>query len=203
MNHQDKKRVVIFDLGNVVLDWDVDRILDSLDLSQSEHRLLREELFLHQDWVDMDHGKKAESMVVSELCERSVLSRELVEMALLAAKNSLSPIPESTQLMQEIHDQGTKMLCLSNMSSETYDHIKNLDFFSLFSGIVISGDEGCMKPDAEIFHLILKRFDLLPTDALFIDDSVPNIDMAQELGIAGFHFKRSDNCYSEIRKLLF
>jgi HAD superfamily hydrolase (TIGR01509 family) len=203
MNHQDKKRVVIFDLGNVVLDWDVDRILDSLNLSQSEHSLLREELFLHQDWVDMDHGKKAESMVVSELCERSVLSCELVEMALLAAKNSLSPIPESLQLMQEIHNQGTRIFCLSNMSSETYDHIKNLDFFSLFSGIVISGDEGCMKPNEEIFQLALKRFDLQPTDVFFIDDSAPNIEMAQELGITGFHFKRSENCYSEIRKLLF
>lgn len=203
MNHQDKKTVVIFDLGNVVLDWDVDQILDSLNLNQSEHSLLRDELFLHQDWVDMDHGKKAESTIVSELCERSVLSRELVEIALLAAKNSLSPIPESIRLMQEIHQQGITMFCLSNMSTETYHHIKNLDFFSLFSGIVISGNEGCMKPNAEIFHLALERFDLQPTDALFIDDSVPNIDMAKELGIAGFHFKRSENCYAEIRELLF
>ncbi len=203
MIDRDKITVVIFDLGNVVLDWDVDRILKSLSLTESELNLLREELFFHQDWLDMDHGKKEESTVITRICERSSLSSAAVENAFVVAKNSLSPIPESIQLMQEIQNYGLAMLCLSNMSSDTYDHIKSQDFFSMFSGIVISGIEGCMKPNEEVFQLTLRRFDLEPKSTLFIDDSIPNIEKARELGIAGFHFKRSENCYSEIRKLLF
>jgi FMN phosphatase YigB (HAD superfamily) len=203
MIRPNRNKVVILDLGNVVLDWDVDRILDSLGLDSGQQNLLRRELFSHQDWLDMDHGKEPESAVISKVCERSPLSRDTVESALLAAKNSLSPISETLLLMQEILNSGTKMFCLSNMSRETYDHIKNLELFEMFSGIVISGIEGCMKPNEDIFHLTVNRFGLQPTDTLFVDDSLANIDTAHRLGINGFHFKRSQNCYSEIRDLLF
>lgn len=195
-------KVVILDLGNVVLEWNIDRILESLSLGIDELNLLRTELFSHQDWLDMDHGKTSETAVISKICERSPLTSDAVEMALLAAKNSLLPITESILLMQEIMDNGIEMFCLSNMSRETYNHIKDKEFFRMFSGIVISGIEGCMKPDEDIFHLTVNRFGLKSTDMLFIDDSLPNIETAQRLGINGFHFKRSQNCYPEIRKLL-
>lgn len=194
---------VIFDLGNVVLDWNVDRILGSLDLAPPKLDLLRAELFAHQDWYDLDHGIKTEATVTSEICKRSALTRVVVEDALLAAKKSLSTIPESILLMQEIKSYGLEMFCLSNMSRETYGHIKNQEFFELFSGIVISGIERCMKPQAEIFQLILQRYEIEPANALFIDDSLPNILKARELGLNSYHFKGSEACYAEIRELLF
>ena len=70
------------------------------------------------------------------------------------------------------------------MSRETYAQIKHLDFFKLFAGIVISGHEGCMKPGEAIFQLTLQRFNLSPTKTLFIDDSLPNILKALQLGIS-------------------
>ena len=171
-------------------------------IARNQPNLLRRELFYHQDWLDMDHGKASEALVLSNVCERSSLSRNTVERALLAAKKSLSPISETLLLMREFTSSGTKMYYLSNMSRETYDHIKNLELFNMFSGIVISGIEGCMKPNEDIFHLTLNRFGLEATDTLFVDDSLENIETAQRLGIPAFHFKRSKDCYSEIRSLL-
>ncbi len=196
-------KVVILDLGNVVLDWNVDRILDSLGLEIETLNLLRNELFSHRDWIDLDHGKETEAAVVSKVCERSPLDRETVELALSSARNSLEPIAESLLLMREISDRGIEMFCLSNMSRETYDHIRDMEFFEMFSGIVISGIERCMKPGDDIFHLVIDRFGLTPSDTLFVDDSMPNIDAAERLGINGFHFRRSRNCYSGIRNMLF
>lgn len=198
-----QQKVVILDLGNVVLDWDVDRILDSLNIEAEEVKLLRNELFYHQNWLDMDQGKESESAVVSKICGRSSLSKATIENALLAAKNSLAPIEESMVLMQEISDKGIEMHCLSNMSRETYAHIKEHELFDMFNGIVISGVEGCVKPDDDIFHLTLERYGLDPSETLFIDDSLPNIKTAHRLGISSFHFKRSQNCYADIRNILF
>jgi len=203
MIRTNQNKVVILDLGNVVLDWDVNQILDSLNLETEEMELLRNELFSHQDWLDMDHGKEPESTIVSKVCERSGLSYVTVENALLATKNSLAPIQESIILMEEISDNGTEMYCLSNMSRETYAHIKGHGLFDMFSGIIISGIEGCMKPNDDIFHLTIDRFELDPSETLFIDDSLPNINTAQRLGINGFHFKRSQDCYKELRRILF
>ena len=203
MTQKNRDKVVIFDLGNVVLNWDVERILNSLGLETQELELLRSELFNHQHWVDLDHGLDTEEGVISKICLRSPLNREVVEKAILAAKNSLVPFDETVSLMREVSDSGIEMLCLSNMSEETYDHIKHYEFFEWFDGIVISGIEKCIKPNEDIFHLIINRYDLIPAGTLFIDDSKPNIDTANRLGINAFHFKRSPDCYSAIRKMLF
>ncbi len=195
-------KVAIFDLGNVVLDWNVSQILKSLNLEPEEENLLREELFSHQVWLDLDHGRETEASAVIKVCERSVLERSAVEKAIFAAKDSLSPISETISLMQDLSNNSIEMYCLSNMPRETYDHIKNFELFKLFNGIIISGIEGCSKPNDDIFHLIIRRFELEPRNTLFIDDSLPNINAAERLGINGFHFKRSDSCYANIRKLL-
>ena len=193
---------VIFDLGNVLLDWNTEQVLASLKLPNSDLQLLRDELFGHQDWLDMDHGKVAETTVAGGVSARTGLPMSVIVAALDAAKQSLLPIPASVELMREIHDRGLELICLSNMSRETYAHIKHLDFFKLFAGIIISGHEGCMKPGADIFQLTLQRFNLSPNKTLFVDDSLPNILKAQQLGISTYHFKRTDRCYAGIRQIL-
>lgn len=95
------------------------------------------------------------------------------------------------------------MYCLSNMSRETYEHIERHDFFRMFNGILISGVERCMKPDKEIFSLLIERFELIPGKTLFIDDSIDNIEAAKRHGIKGFHFRGQNSCYAGIRELLF
>ncbi len=200
---QQNQPVVIFDLGNVVINWDVNYILDSLGQPDTIRKLIQEELFQHKDWLDMDHGKKSERIVISDVCKRSSLTPEMIEQALLAAKKSLLHIPETIELMHEIKSNGLDMYCLSNMSVETYEYIKDQKFFNLFRGIVISGIEKCMKPDKNIYKTILERYKLEAPNSIFIDDSLPNIEAAKDLGIIGFHFKRSPSCYSKIRDMLF
>jgi len=203
MKHSKLRKTVILDLGNVVLEWNVERILDSLDLESGERDILHDELFAHQDWIDLDHGKVSETIVVEKICARSPLDREIVERTLFTTKNSLVPFSESVRLMQDISNSGIEMFCLSNMSRESWNHIKGQQLFEMFSGIVISGLEGCMKPDEEIFHLILDRFAIEPSTTLFVDDSLPNIETSRRLGIDGFHFRGSQDCYAEIRHSLF
>ena len=195
-------RAVILDLGNVVLNWGVEDILDSLDLPEAVRGWLREELFHHRDWLDLDHGITTERDVVAAVCERSPLARSDVEATLTAARQYLQPLPETVALMHEIEAAGLPMYCLSNMSREFYAHIRDYAFFGLFSGIVISGHERCMKPDRSIFRLILERFALDAGATLFVDDSPANIEAARDLGLHAFHFKRSPDCYAALRRML-
>ncbi|TQV86533.1 HAD family hydrolase [Aliikangiella coralliicola] len=190
---------VVFDLGNVVLDWNTNKILDSLNVSQVDRELLKNRLFEHQDWLDMDHGIMSEQSVVTRVSKATNLETNIVEQALLTAKRSLLPIAQSIELMNDFHKAKIAMYCLSNMSVETYDFVKEQKFFSLFSGIVISGHEKCMKPDTKIFEILLNRYKLLPSETFFIDDSLPNIKASEKLGMSGHHFKRTEDCYSKIR----
>ena len=203
MKQPNKITAVVFDLGNVVLRWDVEGILESLHLDEVQTDKLRKHLFGDRVWLDMDSGLLSEAAAIEKVCTQSRLSKTAVEQALLAAKESLVPYNKTIELMQEICDAGIPIYCLSNMSSETYAHIKGYDFFKKFSGIIISGNEGGMKPESRIFRMLLERFDLDPSEILFIDDSLPNIVKARELGINSFHFKGRDACYTAIRESVF
>ena len=193
---------VIFDLGNVILDWNVQNILDRMGLEDRERRLLKKELFDHSDWLSLDEGLQTEKAVLAQVMARAGLSQKLVEHAFSSAKNSLRPIPESVNLLEEIGASANEVYCLSNMSQETYAHICDYEFFRIFDGVVISAQEKCMKPNGQIFRIIIDRYDLSPEETLFIDDNIENIEAARQLGMSGYHFEGKPGCFAAIRSLL-
>lgn len=70
-----------------------------------------------------------------------------------------------------------------------------------FDGAVVSGDEGVLKPDAEIFRRLIGRFDLEPTTTLFVDDRTDNVEGAVALGFVGHHFVDADGLEARLVEL--
>lgn len=194
--------ISLWDLGNVMVSWDPERILASLDGSAAEIALLRDELLLHDDWQRLDQGTLQEVEVVQRLTHEVGIAPEKVAQCLRQTRESLLNINASVQLLEQVKAAGQRAYCLSNMSHNTYDHLRDRHFFEFFDGIVISAQERLIKPDPAIFELVLERFELRAADVLFIDDSEPNIASATALGIDCVHFKRSAACYQTIRQKL-
>ncbi len=65
---------------------------------------------------------------------------------------------------------------------------------------MISAQEGCVKPEAKIFARLLRRYEVAPADAFFVDDLAVNVGAAGRLGIDGYRFQRTPQCYAEIRR---
>ena len=60
-------------------------------------------------------------------------------------------------------------------------------FLKEFDGKIISGRDFLIKPDPAIYELAISRFDLIPEETLFIDDSLDNIEAAQKLNFQTIH----------------
>ena len=202
MANQNQFKSVVFDLGNVVLTWNVEAILASLGFPELTTEKLRQHLFNSQEWSDMDEGKIAESIAVQKVCEKSGLDVDVIEASLLAAKKSLLPMKDTVSLLEDLHEAGYSLFCLSNMSAETYQYVNGFDFFRIFKGQVISGLEGCMKPDERIYRVLLSRYQLTPSSTLFIDDSLPNVEMARSLGMESLLFDGNDSSLGALRRML-
>ena len=59
----------------------------------------------------------------------------------------------------------------------------------MMDGIVISAEEKTVKPEAEIYQVLLKRYSLKADECFFIDDSPANIEAAAQIGMSGFVFR--------------
>ena len=82
-----------------------------------------------------------------------------------------------------------RVVALTNWSAETFPvALKRFDFLHWFEGIVVSGTEKTRKPYPEIYQITLDRFNIAPSETLFIDDNLRNIKGAEAIGINGIHF---------------
>jgi 2-haloacid dehalogenase len=109
------------------------------------------------------------------------------------------PIPETVELLRELKDAGVPCYALTNMEAETYpQRVERFAFLGWFDGTVVSAFEGVAKPDAEIFELLLERFDLEAESTLLIDDAPRNVRAALSVGMQAVQFRSA----AQVRELL-
>jgi 2-haloacid dehalogenase len=79
--------------------------------------------------------------------------------------------------------------------------LKIYDFLHWFEGIVVSGDEKTRKPFADIYEILLKRYNVEPAEAVFIDDAIVNVQGAEAVGIKAIHFHSPEQLKESLRSL--
>ena len=193
---------VVFDLGGVVVDWSPERLMEEYTGDRAMPVSLFERGFFRKFWPDYDRGTIDQVNIVREM---SVFSGrpyaecwDFVEFI----KHSLRDIPQTQCLIKELAGKGYRLFCLSNMSLEFYDYLKEREVFRYFEGQIISAHEKLIKPEKEIYRILIDRFQAYPEDTLFIDDLKENVDAARQLGFHTVHFADKEKGYREINKIL-
>ena len=99
-------------------------------------------------------------------------------------------IPAGVELLHELKSKGYKVYVLSNWDPTSFPLLKakHPEIFTynggeMFDGIMISGNVGMLKPDPAIFEKCLTDFDIQPSNAIFIDDTIENVQAAAKMRI--------------------
>ena len=87
-------------------------------------------------------------------------------------------------LVSDLRAAGLKVGLLSNSWGNTYPRDR-ID--GAFDHIVISGEVGMRKPEAEIYALSVQGLEVQPETAVFVDDLARNIDAARAAGLQAIH----------------
>lgn len=196
-------RNVVFDLGGVLLTWRPQEIIDAFYTEPALRTALREHVFDHADWVEMDRGTLDELALVPRFAGRMARSQSEMAALLDRVRDSLLPMPATIELATSLRDRGLKLYALSNMSQRMFGYLESrYEFFELFEGIVISGAINLMKPDPKIYRHLVERFAIRTDETVFIDDMPRNVESAQRLGIASIRFENAEQCAHELDAML-
>lgn len=103
----------------------------------------------------------------------------------------LEPIPGMAALIAAFKARGCGIYLLSNASHMQPKYWPDIPGSGLFDGAVVSALEKRVKPEPEIFHILLDRYGLNAEDCVFIDDMQKNVDAAEAVGIKGIRFDGS------------
>jgi epoxide hydrolase-like predicted phosphatase len=90
--------------------------------------------------------------------------------------------PDMNGLVHRARKKGIKTALLSNSWGNNYPRH---GWDDMFDEVIISGEVGMRKPDAEIYHHTLELLKVKPTESVFVDDLAHNIKGAAELGMIG------------------
>ncbi len=180
-------------MGNVLIEWDPDKIIARLGIVGEDAKLLRREVFDGMEWVSMDRGTMSQDEGLERIFRR--LPDRLHEAAERCTrdwwKNDLVHIEGMETLIRELDALGYGLYILSNATSFLHDYLHRLPASECFRGLVVSADEKLLKPQHEIFETFLERFGLRAEECFFVDDSPANIDGARCVGMPGTVFFRN------------
>jgi len=202
MNKQYIKNI-IFDVGNVLVQWSPPNIVKKTfpNYKANDIDSVINAVFKNDIWRQLNLGKITEKEAINTLILSTMLQRDELEKLFYNIKITQDPIPGTFEVLAKLFEMKFKLLALTDNVKEIVDYLKNrYDFWKYFSSIVVSADIGMMKPDINIFKYIIREYQLDPSQTLFIDDHLPNIQSAQSIGISCIHFTGCDNFKLELRK---
>jgi 2-haloacid dehalogenase len=198
-----RRRVAVLDLGGVLIDWNPRYLYRKLFAGDE----VAMEAFLAEvctvEWNQRQDAGRTFAEAVTELLPRHADKIELIEAFAGRFDEMIAgPIPGSVEILADLKRAGVPRYALSNWSAETFPpQRKRFPFLGWFDGIVISGEEGVIKPDPRIFRILLERYRIEPGEAVFIDDNPANAAAAEPLGIRGIHFRSPEVLRRELEAL--
>lgn len=197
---------IIFDIGGVLVDFEPERTLKEMGLSQSEVDIIARFTALGPHWKELDRGvmKKEDvfELMISEVPQeyKNNARKFLYEETLKTVKSR----NYSKNWLAELKAKGFNIYLLTNYPEWMFnEHWKNVfTFTDSVDGKIVSGKEKVIKPDAEIYNLILNTYSLKAEESIFIDDRLENIEAANKIGIHGIQFTTLEEVKEKICALV-
>lgn len=192
---------IIFDFGGVLVDWNPRYLYESYFNSGEEMEYFLQNICTHNWNLEQDKGRTFEE-ATTILKEQFPRYKEPINLFKERWSEMLhSEALGTLDIFYELRKK-YKVYGLTNWSAETIEFLyKKFPFFQDFDGIVVSGQEKMIKPNLEIYKLILDRYSLDPKMTVFIDDNEENIAAAKIMNINAIHFKGVESLRCSLTEL--
>lgn len=182
-------KVVIFDLGGVLIDWNPRYLYRKLfeDEVAMEHFLAT---VCTLGWNALQDAGRPVAEATRSLIRKWPDHAELIEAYYARWPEMLGgPIEDTVAVADDLHTRGVPLFALTNWSAETFPYVEHrYEFMEWFEHILVSGRVGLKKPDLAIFRLLLGRCRIDAREAVFIDDSESNVAAAASIGLHAIRF---------------
>jgi epoxide hydrolase-like predicted phosphatase len=194
---------IIFDIGNVLLQFKPLDYLKAIFNDDEIETLVYKEVFQSKEWIHLDRGILTQDDAIKAISQRNPNYKVHIKKCMDNWIDILTPIEGTVQIVNELKEKGYKLYLLSNFHSLAFENIcSKYDFFKSFDGGVISYKENLLKPETEIYTKLLDTYGLKAKECLFIDDTLLNTDAAARLGFNTIHFDNYEILKEDLHKFI-
>ncbi|MQQ52815.1 HAD-IA family hydrolase [Streptococcus mitis] len=194
---------IILDMGNVLLEWNKDKILKAVAKTQKDYLILDKAIFQSGLWERLDLGTLTrEELVDKVLSLLGDIYKKKVEEVIWNWPAYIDIYTEVFPLLARLKKNGHRIFVLSNTSPVFYELLKDqlAPLEKILDGFVLSCNIKAIKPDRKMFEEILRKYQLDPANCVFLDDIADNTNMAESLGIRAYQVKQRSDVVDILKK---
>lgn len=193
---------VILDIGKVLVEFDWESYIKKCGYSDEITEQLGKTIFRSSKWKERDRGDRTELEYQEMFIALAPQLEEEIKEIFKNIVDIVEVYPFATEWVKSLKDQGKKVYLLSNYSKKSFEHdISKFEFLKHVDGGVISYEVQHVKPEKEIYQILLEKYNIKPSEAVFLDDVEENINAAQELGINTIHVTSHEKAVKELELL--
>lgn len=193
---------IVFDLGMVLIEWDPRHLYRKIfdDPDKMEWFLAH---VCHPEWnLEQDRGRSFATAVTEAKTRHPGYAAEIEAYHLRWGEMVPGAIAGSVDILEALHKRGAPLYAITNWNGEKFNETRlRFPFLNLFKDIVVSGDEGLIKPDAAMYRVLIDRNGLKAETCVFIDDSLKNVKGAEAVGMKAIHFTSPEKLESELKMM--
>lgn len=195
-------RNIIFDIGNVLTDFRWRGFLQDKGFDEAMIDRISKASVESPLWNELDRGEWSEEELLQAFVDRDPeIEKELRE-AYSNIHGMVTPREYAIPWVKKLKENGYQVLFLSNFSKKAEEECADsLAFLPYTDGGILSYKEKMIKPNPEIYRLLLRRYKLLPEECVFLDDTLKNVEAAQAEGMMGILFRTKEQAEEDLRGL--
>lgn len=193
---------LLFDLGNVLVEWNPAYLYEKIFTNGEQLQYFLENICTGEWHTQQDAGRDIQEATEALVQQHPEWEPQIRAFYSRWKEMFRGAIEGSVEILRELKEKGYKLYALSNWNADLFKQTEaDFPFLHLFDGIILSGEVKMVKPNIEIYTLLLHQFSIKPEQALFIDDRKDNIKAAQELGIRSILFQSPEGLREALTKL--
>ena len=193
---------VVFDVGNVLIEWDVKHLFRKLVGDDDQIDLILQKIGFFEWNVEQDRGRS----FADGVAHMSALHPDYAHLIRAYDERWHETVPgvieRSVAILEKLRAQRVPLYAITNFSREKWaESIVRFPFLGQFRDVVVSAHERLVKPDAAIYRLFLARNSLRAGQCLFVDDSQQNVVAARQAGMQAVHFTNAEALADDLRAM--
>ena len=194
---------IVFDLGGVLIDFKPEKYLEHIGFSKEDINLFTQIVFYGKEWNAYNSSKYNAEQTEKNLIQNYPQYSDKIKQIFknINYKYILFEMKDTSNYLKELKNKGYYIYILSDLSKDSYTYNRQFDFFHYVEGGIYSFEVGSTKPNKNNYETLLKKYNLLPKETVFIDDRLENIEAANHYGIHGIQFITLDSVKEEVMEL--
>lgn len=195
-------KTIIFDIGNVLVDFAWEPFYKSFGFKEEIFERLANATVRSDVWNELDRGEWSMEKIIDAFIANDPGIEEEIRRVFQDTGNILVKREYAIPWIHHLRKLGYQVLYLSNMGEDTHIKCKEaLAFMEHMDGGVLSYEFKIVKPDVRIYQALIEKYNVIPEESVFVDDTLKNVIAARELGFCAIHATSHAEVLGEFEKI--